>query len=217
MSGVDLSARAIAQMIPDFLAALDLRDVTLVGNDTGGGLCLAALASESSGLSRIGRLVLTNCDSYEHFPPQGFDKIAELARKRPRLVRWMLWMFTTSFGRRYFLKSVCATPPQGQDAVKIFESFTDSKRSRLDSLATTATLEPAVTLDAVSELKSFDRPVLLIWGDADELFPLEHATRLHADFPHAQLEVVHGAKTYVMIDAPEQTAALISAFAQEAG
>jgi hypothetical protein len=50
-------------------------DVTLLCND-GGGLCLAPLASGRSGLEGIARLVLTNCDSYEHFPPKGFDRIA---------------------------------------------------------------------------------------------------------------------------------------------
>jgi hypothetical protein len=38
----NLSARATAKRIPDFLEALDLRDVTLVDYDTGCGLSLAA-------------------------------------------------------------------------------------------------------------------------------------------------------------------------------
>ena len=37
--GADLSPRGVATMIHDFIADLGLSDVTLVGNDTGGGLC----------------------------------------------------------------------------------------------------------------------------------------------------------------------------------
>src|SRR5688572_13474022 len=37
--GADLSPAGVAQLIADFLEALDLRDVTLVGNDSGGALC----------------------------------------------------------------------------------------------------------------------------------------------------------------------------------
>ena len=81
----DLSARATARRIPELLETLDLRDVTLVGNDTGGGLCLAALGTQHPGLQRIGRLVLTNCDSYEHFPPKGFDTMVALMRRSPGL------------------------------------------------------------------------------------------------------------------------------------
>ena len=35
----DLTPPGLARLIADLLAALDLRDVTLVGNDTGGALC----------------------------------------------------------------------------------------------------------------------------------------------------------------------------------
>ena len=77
----NLSARATAKRIPDFLEALDLRDVTLVGNDTGGGLCLAALGTERPGLERIGRLVLTNCDSYER---GGLPTGCSPGQQRPR-------------------------------------------------------------------------------------------------------------------------------------
>ena len=87
-----------ARRIPAFLEALDLHDVTLVGNDTGGGLCLASLGTDHPGLDRIGRLVLTNCDSYEHFPPKGFDRIAVLSRSAPPVVRLMLRFFAIEAG-----------------------------------------------------------------------------------------------------------------------
>ena len=35
----DLSPPGVAKLIADFIEALDLDDVTLVGNDTGGALC----------------------------------------------------------------------------------------------------------------------------------------------------------------------------------
>src|SRR6266568_6301885 len=41
---VDLSPSGVAQLIADFLAALDLHEVTLIGNDTGGALCQLVIA-----------------------------------------------------------------------------------------------------------------------------------------------------------------------------
>ena len=35
----DLSPRGVARVVASFLEALDLRDVVLVGNDTGGAVC----------------------------------------------------------------------------------------------------------------------------------------------------------------------------------
>ena len=65
----DLSPSGNAQVIADFLQALDLNRVTLVGNDTGGALCQLVVTRNPE---RVGRLVLTNCDAYENFPPRIF-------------------------------------------------------------------------------------------------------------------------------------------------
>jgi pimeloyl-ACP methyl ester carboxylesterase len=208
----DLSARATAKRIPDFLEALDLSDVTLVGNDTGGGLCLAALGTERPGLQRIGRLVLTNCDSYEHFPPKGFDKMVALMRRSPAVGSALLSFFASSLGQRVFLKGVCVTPPRGARARPIFGAFPDNAAARKDALRVTQSLEPSVTLDAVGALRAFSKPVLLAWGSADRLFPLDHARRLEADFADARLEVMNGARTFVMLDQPDELAAEIAAF-----
>jgi pimeloyl-ACP methyl ester carboxylesterase len=161
----DLSARATARRIPELLEALDLRDVTLVGNDTGGGLCLASLGTRHPGLQRVGRLVLTNCDSYERFPPKGFDTMVALMRRSPAAGTALLRFFASGPGRRVFLKGVCATrPPTGARVRAVFGAFADSPETRRDALRFTQSLEPSVTLDAVDDLRSFSRPVLLVWG-----------------------------------------------------
>ena len=186
--------------------------MTLVGNDTGGGLCLAALGSDHAGVARIGRLVLTNCDSYEHFPPKGFDTIAAMSRRVPPIGAGLLRLFASKPGQRMFLKSVCKRPPSGDAARRVFEAFPDSKGARRDALRLTQSLEPSVTLDTVDALKAFTKPVLLAWGDEDKLFPLEHARRLEADFPDARLEVIEGSSTYVMLDRPVELAAAMQSF-----
>ncbi len=211
----DLSARATARRIPAFLEALDLHDVTLVGNDTGGGLCLAALATGHPGLRSIGRLVLTNCDSYEHFPPKGFDKMVTITRRSSAIGSALLRFFASSIGQRMFLKSVCTAPPSGTRARAIFGDFPNSAAARKDALRVTQSLEPSVTLDAVDALRSFPKPVLLAWGAADKLFPLDHARRLQADFPDARLEVIDRASTFVMLDQPDELAAKITAFVHD--
>ena len=73
----ELSPRAVARIIISFLEALDLRDVVLVGNDTGGAVCQFLLDEDAS---RIGRLVLTNCDAFDTFPPFPFNLLFRLGR-----------------------------------------------------------------------------------------------------------------------------------------
>src|SRR5215212_4162528 len=63
----DLSLFGAAAVLADFLDALDLGDVTLVANDTGGAISQALVGRRPE---RIGRLVLTSCDAFENFPPK---------------------------------------------------------------------------------------------------------------------------------------------------
>src|SRR5688500_18689891 len=63
----ELSPVGVAALIADFLAALELKGVTLVGNDSGGALCQLVATRHPE---RLGRLVLTTCDAFEVFPPK---------------------------------------------------------------------------------------------------------------------------------------------------
>jgi pimeloyl-ACP methyl ester carboxylesterase len=203
-NGADVSTRATVGRILELLDALDLRDVTLVGNDTGGGLCLATIGASHSAVSRIARLVLTNCDSYEHFPPEGFAKITQICAKKPKLGGFILKMLSTGRGRRFFLKSVCTTPPSASTSAAIFECFGKNKAVVREAVAFSATIEPSVTLETAHAIPAFSKPVLIAWGDQDEaLFPMSHAERLAADFSNAKLKVIPGAKAYVMVDKPK--------------
>src|SRR5215218_63721 len=62
----DLSPRGLARLVSEFLDRLDLTDVTLVGNDTGGAL-VQLLACD--GATRVSRIVLVSCDAFDNFPP----------------------------------------------------------------------------------------------------------------------------------------------------
>jgi pimeloyl-ACP methyl ester carboxylesterase len=72
-----LSLPGVAEMINDAIVAFGLSDVTLVGGDTGGGLCQLVVDAYPD---RIGRLVLTNCDAFDKCPPFPFDIVFGLLR-----------------------------------------------------------------------------------------------------------------------------------------
>jgi pimeloyl-ACP methyl ester carboxylesterase len=73
----DLSPYGIAATIASFLEALDLEDVTIVGNDSGGAMSQVLVTRRPE---RIGRLVLTNCDTHENFPPGPFKTMPPIAK-----------------------------------------------------------------------------------------------------------------------------------------
>ncbi|MGB8389875.1 alpha/beta fold hydrolase [Mycobacterium sp.] len=207
--GADLGAEAAARRIVHFIEALDLRDVTVVANDTGGGLVLAALGDTTLDKSRIGRLVLTNCDSYEHFPPGSFAQIVKLCRRSSAVGGGILRLLATGAGQSFFLKAVCRHAPAPQRQRDIFGAFATSAAARRDAVRVTASLDPALTLRAAAAIEAFDKPVTLAWGTEDQLFPLDHARRLLEAFPHATLVEIPDSSTFVMLDSPQQLAAAI--------
>ena len=68
------------RLVAEFLDRLDLHDVTLVGNDTGGAI-VQLLAAD--GAARIGRIVLASCDAFDNFPPGLTGKTLVLTGKLP--------------------------------------------------------------------------------------------------------------------------------------
>ena len=72
----DLTPYGVAATIAAFLEALDLDDVTIVGNDSGGAMSQVLVTRHPE---RIGRLVLTNCDTHENFPPGIFKTLPKVA------------------------------------------------------------------------------------------------------------------------------------------
>jgi pimeloyl-ACP methyl ester carboxylesterase len=200
--GADLGAEATSQRIVHLIEALGLTDVTVVANDTGGGLVLATLGDPTLDTSRIARLVLTNCDSYEHFPPGSFAQIVTLCRFSAAVGAGILRLLATGPGQSFFLKSVCHTPPSKDRQRKVFGAFATSAAARRDAVTVTASLDPAITLRAAPAIEAFDKPVTLAWGTEDKLFPLDHARRLRDAFPHATLIEIPECSAFVMLDAP---------------
>ena len=77
--GADRSIRGVANIVADTLAALDLDDVVLVGNDTGGVVTQLVAVHHPE---RIGALVLTSCDAFEHFPPPILKPLIAAAKSK---------------------------------------------------------------------------------------------------------------------------------------
>jgi pimeloyl-ACP methyl ester carboxylesterase len=210
----DRTAGSLARLLLDCLELLDLQDATVVVNDTAGGLLLLSLASGHPALERVGRLVLTNCDSYDQFPPDALRKGTALARAFPRLARALLRLqLRSSTGRRKLISTVVGLRELDSERAESF--FAPLRRDPLvadDLVAAMAGFRPQLLLDAAAAIPQFNRPTLLIWGDSCDFFPMEHAQRLASDFPRATLHTVRGAKTWVPIDNPAAVADAIAAF-----
>jgi pimeloyl-ACP methyl ester carboxylesterase len=76
-AGQDFSLPGLAGFLRDCCDALDLADIDLVGNDTGGAICQAFAAAQPS---RLHTLTLTNCEAHKNLPPKLLLPATVLAR-----------------------------------------------------------------------------------------------------------------------------------------
>jgi pimeloyl-ACP methyl ester carboxylesterase len=212
----DLTPRGVANLIADALEALDLDDVTLIGNDTGGALCQLLVTERPE---RIGRLVLTNCDAFENFPPTLFKPLVWMARVPGLLYANMQPMRIRRMRRLPIAYGMLTTEPVPAEVSDGWvRPFLSDAGIRRDAVKLLRGVDPRDLIAAGERLRGFDRPALLAWGTADRAFKLSDAYRLAERLPQGRVEQIPGARTFVSEDAPERLARLIADFARsEAG
>jgi pimeloyl-ACP methyl ester carboxylesterase len=210
----DLTPYGLAKLIADFLEALDLTDVTLVGNDTGGGLCQITVTRHPE---RIGRLVLTPCDAFENFPPKMIRPVQYLGGYVPGAVA----LIAQTMRSKGLAKSQLAFGPLALNHrpelyVSWFAPAREDSKVRRDLRKVLRGIRPRYTLEAAEKLPAFNKPALIAWADRDRFFPYEHAERL-AELLDARLETIGPSRTFVSLDQPDSLAALVGEFARGRG
>ena len=208
LPGADRTLPGIAAMVDAFLAALDLHDVVLVGNDTGG-LVAQLVAVEHP--DRLGALVLTSCDAFEHFPPPILKPLILASRTAPTFRAALQAARSKAVRRRAF----GALSHSDIDAlvVRWVKPALENPAIAEDLRQLTASLRQETALSAAARLGGFTRPALVAWSADDAFFPLEDGRRLAAALPNAELHVIEDARTFSMLDQPDRLADLIGATA----
>jgi len=211
-AGADLSPLGLAQIIADFLSALKLEGVTLVGNDTGGALCQLVAIHHPE---RLGRLVLTPCDAYENFLPPAFRPLQAAARI-PGSIFGILQSLRAPAARRAPLAYGWVTKRADDALTRAWIApALSSKAIRREIASMLKGISDRYTLEAAQRFAEFTKPVLIAWAPEDRFFKLRYGERLAREFPNARLELIEDSYTFVPIDQPERTAELIAAFARE--
>ena len=209
--GAELTMEGIAAIVGELLHALALEDVVLVGNDTGG--AIAQLVATSAP-ERLGALVLTSCDAFEHFPPPMLKPIIAAA-KFPLAFHAALQPMRTRFGRKRGFGALAHADIDDLVAEWVEPALTN-RRVRNDLRRFTASLNRETTVRVAARLPRFAKPALVAWSADDVFFPREDGQRLGVALPNSRLEVVENARTFSMIDQPDRLAGLIADFAQTA-
>jgi pimeloyl-ACP methyl ester carboxylesterase len=209
----DLSPPGLARLVADFLEALELDSVTLVGNDTGGAICQLVAANHPE---RIARLVLTPCDSHENFLPPMFRYLQAAARVPGGLAVLLQSLRLPAMRRTPIAFGwLMKRQPEREVSDSWVLPVLSDRAVRRDAVKVLRGISKRYTLEAAERLRSFERPVLLAWAPEDRFFKWRYAERLASEIPAARLERVEDSRSFVPEDQPERLAELIAGFARE--
>lgn len=201
-----LSPQGVAELIHQFILARDLDDVTLVGSDTGGGVCQFLIDAHPE---RIGRLVLTNCDAFDVFPPFPFNAVFTLMRSGMTTRALGSLMRITALRHSPLAYGLLMNNPDPRLTASWIAPATDDARIAGDFAALARSIGHTDLVSTAPRLRGFTKPVSLVWGQRDRCFTPELGRRLAALFPNATVTEVPDARTFVSLDNPATVVAAI--------
>lgn len=203
-----LSSSGLARLVSRFIRVMDVGPVTVVANDSGGAVAQILVTTEPA---LVDRLVLTNCDAFENYPP-GPLRVVHRLRWVPGLIpaffavsaksRLLRAAFYRSAARRRIEPDVMAAYTVGAHRADI--------RRQLAQFF--INIRAAELLAAAEKLPGFGAPALVAWGGDDLYFPVEHGRRLASLLPNGHFELIAHARTFLPEDQPVVLAELILRF-----
>jgi pimeloyl-ACP methyl ester carboxylesterase len=202
---LDVSVTANARMLKEFLDALNIDQVDLVGNDSGGGIAqiFAALNPE-----RVRSLTLTDCDAHDNWPPEAFKPFLAMA---------------AAGGLRGTLDALLSDKNVYRSAQALGPAYEHPERLSDDSIETylrphvrteqrtsnlrrfLAAFDNRHTLAIEAGLKTLQAPTLIVWGTDDVYFDVKWSHWLADHIPGTRRRIeLKGARIFFPEERPAE-------------
>jgi len=185
----DLSVTANANMLNEFLDALDIDCVDLVGNDSGGGIAqiFAALYPE-----RLRSLTLTDCDAHDNWPPEAFKPFLAMAA-----AGGLRDTLDAILADKSIYRSAQALGPAYEHPERVSDQaidrylrpFVSSQQRTRDLERFLAAFDNKHTLAVEGRLKALQTPTLIAWGTDDVYFDVKWSHWLADNIPGTRRRV----------------------------
>jgi pimeloyl-ACP methyl ester carboxylesterase len=206
----DMSLPGLARIVAGFLEALDLRDVTIVANDTGGAISQWLVGHHGE---RVSRLVLTSCDAFDKYPPNPQRVLAALARPRP-----LFWLLAKAMRFTWAQRLSIAYGDATKEPIDraVMAANTLGIRTlpwvRADLRRILLAVDDDHMFRAAEGLARFEGPALVVWGADDILFPPVYGRLLAELLPRGRYTEIPDCMTFVPEEQPERLTRLIEEF-----
>lgn len=179
----DVSVTANAKMLNEFVDALHIDQVDLVGNDSGGGIAqiFAALHPE-----RVRSLTLTDCDAHDNWPPEAFKPFLAMAAAGGLAGTLSAILADKSIYRSPQALGPAYEHPErvSDDSIETYlRPFVRSEQRTRDLQRFLAAFDNQHTLAIEPQLRTLKAPTLIVWGTDDVYFDVKWSRWLADTIP----------------------------------
>lgn len=211
----DLSPGGHGRIVAELIERLDLRDVTLVGNDTGGAVAQVMLLTERP--ERVTRLVLTSCEAFDNYPPGLPGKVSAISGVMPGGLFFAAQSLRIPPLRRlpFTFGWMAKRPIPGEIMNRWMRPVRTQAAIRRDFKKFLHGLDLQEMLRATEQLASFEGPALVAWAAEDRVMPPEHGRRMADLLPNGRYVEIADSYTLIPEDQPRELARLIRGFVAE--
>jgi pimeloyl-ACP methyl ester carboxylesterase len=179
----DVSVSANAEMLVQFLDALGLEQVDLVGNDSGGGIAQILAARHPE---RIRSLALTNCDTHDNWPPEAFKPFLQMAA-----AGGLQSTLDAMLADKNVYRSAQALGPAYEHPEQVTDEEIEtylrplvcSEQRTRDFQRFLAAFDNKYTVAIEERLKTLHAPALIVWGTDDVYFDVKWSHWLARTIP----------------------------------
>lgn len=193
----DVSVTANARMLKEFVDAVDIDQVDLIGNDSGGGICqiFAALYPQ-----RVRSITLTNCDTHDNWPPEAFQPFIEMVGKGGLAETLAAMLRDKNVYRSPQALGLAYERPNEVTDVTIetyLQPHVRTKQRTRDLERFVLAFDNSHTVSIEARLRALKAPALIVWGDDDVYFNVKWSEWLENTLPEAKPRVVlQGARIF---------------------
>jgi pimeloyl-ACP methyl ester carboxylesterase len=191
----DVSVTANARMLEEVLDALNINQVDLVGNDSGGGIAqiFAALYPE-----RVSSLTLTDCDTHDNWPPEAFKPFLAMAAAGGLRGTLDAMLSDKSVFRRALEPAYEHPERLSDDSIETYlRPLVRTEQRTRDLERFLAAFDNTHTLAIEPRLKTLKAPTLIVWGTDDLYFDVRWSRWLADTIPGTRRRVeLEGARIF---------------------
>jgi pimeloyl-ACP methyl ester carboxylesterase len=193
----DVSSTANAEMLAQFLDALHIDRIDLVGNDSGGGIALIFAALHPH---RVRTLTLTDCDAHDNWPPEAFKEFLAMSA-----AGGLGGALDAMLSDKAIFRSPGALGPAYEHPEAVLDEAIDMYlQPHVRSVARTrdlarflAAFDCAQTVAVEDRLKTLTAPTLIVWGTDDVFFDVKWSRWLASTIPGTRRRVdLDGARLF---------------------